>query len=565
MQQRQPTMVGYLAAGAALLAATTISAPHSAAQDSGQNSSQTIVMGNRYRQSADVLARYPDLNIKLNTPALSPDRTTYTSQAELESYLLALARPDAPVVIQTLTTTQQGRSLPLLVFTPERMTEPSAIRATGRPIVWLIGQQHGNEPAGSEALLAIANELADGRLRKLLDRITVVMVPRANPDGAAADTRDTAAKMDLNRDHASLVLPETRALHAAVQNYLPDLVVDAHEFSVAQRWIEKFGGLQAVDLMILEATHPMVPADVKAMSRNLFTPAIEAAASALGLTSLPYHTTSTRKIDRAVSMGGNAPGIARNAFGLMGAVSLLLETRGVGIGMESFQRRVATHVVAIEAVLETAAANAAHLKQTVTAARAAIAIEPARVILSATPQSETISLPLVDPQSGVQRTIDVVMANSRQVQQVTQRDRPVAYIVLPEAKTVAGELRLFGVGVCLVADAIDIDAEMFEISERSTADRRAINPDAAVKSTLRAARVHVPAGSLYVPMQQQMAHRAAAALEPDAPGSFVALDVVRVATDRMTAPIVRLPKAAAVRLTPDNTTAATAALCAPPG
>jgi hypothetical protein len=560
MQHHRLMIVGRAAAAttalfAALLSATMTVIPPAHAQD--------ITMGTRYRQSADVLARYPDINLKLNTPAVAPGRTTYTSHAELESYLLALARPDAPLVLQTLTKTQQGRSLPLLIFTPERLTDPARIRATGRPIVWLIGQQHGNEPAGSEALLALAHELADGRLRPLLERITVVMVPRANPDGAAADTRDTAARMDLNRDHASLVLPETRALHAAVQSYLPDLVVDAHEFSVAQRWIEKFGGLQAVDLMVLEATHPMVPDSIKAISRDLFTPAIEKATTANGLTSFPYHTTSTRKIDRSISMGGNAPGIARNAFGLMGAVSLLLETRGVGIGMESFQRRVATHVIAIEAVLETAAANATLLKQTVATARQGIADGPARVILSATPQNETINLPLVDPQSGANRSVDVVLSNSRQVQ-VQQRDRPTAYIILPEAKTIAAELRLFGVGVCLVADDVDIDAEMFEISERGTADRRSINPDAAVKSTLRAARVHVPAGSLYVPMQQPMAHRAAAALEPDAPGSLVALDVVRLALDRMTAPIVRLPKATPIRMSPGDTSADTSALCAPP-
>ena len=47
--------------------------------------------------------------------------------------------------------------------------------------------------------------------------------------------------------------------------------------------------------------------------------------------------------------------------------------------------------------------------------------------------------------------------------------------------------------------------------------------------------------SLYVPMAQPMANRIASALEPDAPGSFVALDVVRVPLDRTTAPIVRVP------------------------
>lgn len=522
---------------------------------------QDIAMGNRYRQSAEVLARYPSLDLALDTPALSPGRTTLTTQEEMESYLLALTGPDQPVVLKSIAKTTLGRNLPLLVFTPERLTDPAALTATGRPIVWLIGQQHGNEPAGGEAMLALARELSRGRLRPLLDKLVVVMVPRANPDGAAADTRDTALRMDLNRDHATLALSETRAIHAAVQSMLPDLVVDAHEFSVAQRWIEKFGGLQAVDLMMLEATHPAVPDPIKRLARDLFVPAVDTAAARHGLRTFPYHTTSTRKADRAISMGGNAPGIARNAFGLMGAVSFLLETRGVGIGMESYQRRVATHVVAIEAMLTVAAANAADIKTTVAKARAEASKGASRIILGATPESETITLPLVDPQSGAPVSVDVVMANSRKTSVTLQRPAPAAYIILPEAKAIANELRLFGLRLCTMTEDRDLDAEMFEIAERAAADRRAINPDAAIKATVREVRVHVPAGSLYVPMNQPMAHRAAAALEPDAPGSFVALDVVRVPSERTSAPIVRVPRKMGVPVAPGDPSPETVTTC----
>ena len=74
----------------------------------------------------------------------------------------------------------------------------------------LIGQQHGDEPAGSEALLVIAQELAQGLLEPLLDQINVVIVPRANPDGAATGTRSTANGVDMNRDHLLLNTPRPR-------------------------------------------------------------------------------------------------------------------------------------------------------------------------------------------------------------------------------------------------------------------------------------------------------------------------------------------------------------------
>ena len=124
----------------------------------------------------------------------------------------------------------------------------------------------------------------------------------------------------------------------------PDVVIDHHEFSVAWRWVEKFGALQAVDVMILEATHPGDAARASPRSpAGLYRPALEAAMDRHGLSSHDYVTTGADMADRLVSLGGNAPGIARNAFGLRGSVSYLIETRGVGIGLQSYQRRVSTH------------------------------------------------------------------------------------------------------------------------------------------------------------------------------------------------------------------------------
>jgi len=264
-----------------------------------------------YRQSAAVLARYPDVPIVLDTPALAPGRSAFTSQAEMEAYLAALKARVPGLVLGSLGRSAQGRDIPYLIFTKEGVTDPAAVVALGRPILWFIGFQHGNEPAGGEAMLALAARLADGKLAPYLDRVTVVVVPRANPDGAAAFTRTTGSGADLNRDHLLLTLPESTALHAKFVALPPDVVVDAHEFSVANRWLQKFAVLEASDAMLLYATHPMVHPALTALADGLFKPALEAAWQAHGLTSFWYHTTSYRPDDKLVSMGGNAPGIAR--------------------------------------------------------------------------------------------------------------------------------------------------------------------------------------------------------------------------------------------------------------
>ena len=171
-----------------------------------------------------------------------------------------------------------------------------------------------------------------------------------------------ASGADSNRDHLLLSQPEVRAVHAAMKALPPDVVFDHHEFSVAWRWVEKFNGLQASDVMILEATNP-VDSQVAVRHRPQ---SLSAGARGGDPRSRACRASTTsppiRPADKRVSLGGTAPGIARNTFGLRGAVSYLIETRGVGIGLESYQRRVSTHYLLAKAVLEVSAADPAGLR-----------------------------------------------------------------------------------------------------------------------------------------------------------------------------------------------------------
>ena len=53
-----------------------------------------------------------------------------------------------------------------------------------RITVVLLGQQHGDEPAGAEALLMLAQEAVEGRLSDRVRDVDLLIVPRMNPDGA---------------------------------------------------------------------------------------------------------------------------------------------------------------------------------------------------------------------------------------------------------------------------------------------------------------------------------------------------------------------------------------------
>ncbi|MBV8412890.1 MAG: M14 family metallocarboxypeptidase [Alphaproteobacteria bacterium] len=497
-----------------------------------------------YRESDAVLVHYPSVSgVSLASPAFADGASSLTSQDRLMAFVSQLSAASPHVRLASMGRSQQGRELPLLYVTQEGLDDPAAIARLGRPVIWLIGQQHGNEPAGGEAMLAVAAALSSGELQSLLERISVVIVPRGNPDGAAADRRVLASGADPNRDHLLLSQPEVRALHQAMQHLPPDVVIDHHEFSVAWRWLEKFGALQASDVMILEATHPGVPRGLTDVALTLYRPRIEAAMTARGLTSHDYVTTAAKMDDRLVSLGGNAPGIARNTFGLRGSVSYLIETRGVGIALQSYQRRVATHYLLAKAVLEAAAEQGPALRTAIAAARQAAANDGSPLVVSHKVAQRPADLPLIDPQSGAISSRSITLADSRKPTAIEQRSRPRGYLVLRGAAAVAERLALNEVTSCIATARSQVAVEAYDmqrVAPGSNAGRESINPDQSVKVTVRPAIVDVPAGALFVPMNQAAAGIAAAALEPDSPGSYVGVGVVPLSDSETEAPVYRV-------------------------
>jgi len=321
-----------------------------------------------------VAARFPDPAVDYRTPAFTPGHSGFTSNAELHAALSGLVR-DAEtrrsgprVQLLALGLSQQGLPLEALLFTGPDVPGLATRRAgdatvPARPTVLLVAQQHGDEPAGSEASLVIAQQLAHGPLEAVLDRINVVVYPRANPDGADARRRVTTNGIEANRDHLLLKTPEAQAQANLVREFAPVVVVDMHEYSVVGRYLEKFNAVQRFDALLQYATTANVPPFVTRAAEEWFRQPVIAALRAAGLSSEWYYTTTGDVADKKVSMGGTQPDTGRNVDGLTNAVSILVETRGVGIGGLHLKRRVHTHVVAATSILESAARRAGDLEK----------------------------------------------------------------------------------------------------------------------------------------------------------------------------------------------------------
>lgn len=490
--------------------------------------------------SAAVAARFPAPSIIYSTPGLQEGRSSFTSNAEIQTWLRDLTAeasrsPGLKAAVLPIGQSQRGEALEALVLTRAPGTDAPSLAASGRPTVLLIGQQHGDEPAGSEALLVIARELTQGLLRPVLERINVIIVPRANPDGAAAGQRVTAGGLDMNRDHLLLNTPEAQALARLTRDYHPTVVVDAHEYTVVGRFLQKFGAIQKYDALLQYATTANVPEFVTKAAEEWFRRPLLTALRAQGLSAEWYYTTSTDLADKKISMGGTQPDTGRNVNGLKNTVSLLIETRGVGIGRLHLQRRVHTHVSAISSVLASTAQRAGdlgQLKPYVDKELSTMACKEEAVV-EAGPTLGQQELIMLDPVTGGDRAIRVEWNSALTLRKIKTRVRPCGYWLSAASKTAVERLRLHGVQVLRVAEPSSMLGDIYRETSRAAGVRQdvrgAIADDGQIVRTevaLVRGVIDAPIGSYYVPLNQPLANLVMAALEPDTQSSYFANQLI---------------------------------------
>src|SRR5215471_3407094 len=392
------------------------------------------------REAALVAQRFPDPAVQFSTPGFRPGREDFTSHAEMLTFLEGLAGESRRVKIEILGVSQGGLSLPMVL-----LTESGEINSR-LPTVLVIGQQHGNEPAGGEAALVLAQQLANPRAG-LLRRVNVLIIPRGNPDGAQNFKRTTANGIDVNRDHLLLNTPESRMIALVVHRYRPHLMLDLHEFTVGGRWIEKFGGVMKYDALVQAATVGNLDSQI-AMHAQRYVQRIRVGLGRNGLTSFVYHTTGAAEPeDKIVSMGGVQPDTGRNVGGLRPAISLLVEVRGVGIGRAHFLRRVHTQLLAASTVIETAAAQGSGLMRLIADREAYVTRGACRgdLVIEAhlTPRRQRLTF--LDAATGQELPTDVDWRAASPLEVIRSRPRPCGYLIGGDQTLPIERLRPLGV------------------------------------------------------------------------------------------------------------------------
>ena len=107
--------------------------------------------------------------------------------------------------------------------------------------VLLWSQMHGDEPTATVALFDVLNYVQRNRslphVARLLEALTLHVVPMLNPDGAETPQRRNAQGIDINRDALRLQTPEGRALKALRDRIDPPIGFNLHN----QNWRTSVG------------------------------------------------------------------------------------------------------------------------------------------------------------------------------------------------------------------------------------------------------------------------------------------------------------------------------------
>lgn len=270
--------------------------------------------------------------------------SSWTTHDEELDFLMKVAVRSARIAVDVIGESVEGRPLHLI-----RIGDPKA-PATSRksPTLLLISTQHGNEPASRETMLITLRDLAFTNDPVLVEQMRdrqILIVPTANPDGRHANTRENAAGVDTNRDHIGLTQPETQAIHAAVRDWDPDVVVDHHEYyklvvptateDVLYMWPRNLN----VDPVIRGLSRSLCEGYVAQGARHAGYTADEfAGTNSFGRNTTHHYTgTGYNNYTGTGYAGGPEENICRNAMGLRHSVSMLIES---GFVLTSFNDTV---------------------------------------------------------------------------------------------------------------------------------------------------------------------------------------------------------------------------------
>ncbi len=468
-----------------------------------QNNTVREFSDERIYSSANVLSEEvrEKYSYVFTTPSFSgaKARNEFTTQSEMEQFLSELSSPYMRIY-------PLGKSkvhelmLYAAVFSKSDISDAETLEQAaeivgknGKPTVLEQAQIHGNEQSAGEAALVMLRELTGEYGEQLLDKLNVVIIPRINVDGARDYTYSPVEETNINRDYCALTDVETPMLLRVYNAFLPEMVIDHHEFGTITKYQYdvKIGGQDNLNL-------PQQLRDLQYLFLNYELDSIRAE----GFRSAYFRSPRT----------DTNPATGRGAYFTRGSISILLEIPGVKKGKLYWERRVLCQYLAAKNLLDYAAAHAAELRATVAQTRLDIVragtyfdAQNNLITLEHRPGTPVFLNSATYSLEDGSYLGDEVVAFYRFDKPTHQRPRPLAYVIPKGAENIERILQI-----------MDIEKIAYrELAAGETLTVRAYRGSAASASLAEEQSVCFEQGAYLFPTAQVMGVVLSVLMEPD--------------------------------------------------
>jgi hypothetical protein len=309
----------------------------------------------------------------LSWPQTRAEKTDFKETSHYQdvlAFIKALQVNGAPVSMQFIGASPQGRKLPLVVAARPMATNARVAHRLKKPIICIQANIHAGEVEGKEAALMLLRDISSGPLSALLDKLILLVLPIYNIDGneqfgpqsrhrahqlgpEQVGVRANGQGLDLNRDYVKLEAPETQAAMKQVfTHWDPDVFLDLHATN---------GTLHGYHLTYSPSLHPDVEAALQAYTRDeLLTEVRSVLRERYALETFDYGNTprwSFRDKTFAWYTNRPEPRYGTNYMGLRNRISILSEA----MSHLPFKVRVDATYRFVQVILEKVARDAARV------------------------------------------------------------------------------------------------------------------------------------------------------------------------------------------------------------
>ena len=448
------------------------------------------------------------------------------------------------VKVLNIGTTPEGRETIALIVSKDRAFTPEAAAKTGKAIIMIQSGIHSGEIEGKDTVLMLIREMAVTKSRAAwLDHAIFVVIPVFNVDGhdqfspyhrmsqngpRLTGLRNTAQRVNLNRDYIKADTPEMRAWLKVFNAWMPDFLIDNHVTD---------GSDIQYDVTWDMARNQDIAEPARQWVNARFVPELNKRMEADGHLVAPYGALRNVNGRREFFMEVFSPRYSHLYSAVQNRPCLLVETHSLKTGKtrawanyDIMRHSIDTILLDPEALRKAvrdadgetiaragnASAEPVYLGGRVSGAKSRPLVYRA---LKQGPFLSEISGNTVTKYLPGPDNIDTVIHD--EIDTVTSARMPLGYLIPPAWKVFADELALHDVTMERTSKPIEGDFETYRFSNvkfgpGSSEGHVPVTFDAALIKEKRT----IPAGAYWVPMKQRRGRLILSMLEPQAPDSL---------------------------------------------